>query len=324
MKRFLLAILSVCCATLVYAQKPTQDVLYLKNGSVVKGTIMSWTGETVKIKTRDGSIFVYNSSDVESRKVEDVSITVTGKKILDFPKHSFGIRAGGIFSMTEREGMFVNPQHVICTGDEYTSETLQLNGVGFHIGGIYEVALTKTNRWFFQTGLDVQYINTIKKDSFIAEDYWWSEDDWDFRNITGNSLFLDIPMMFSCKFPISKDFGIYPSFGITHTIGLYSCISGERERLVYREYERTGLQSFKSVGFVDELTDNLTYGDHKPLNPYSRYRLNLKGELNFIVNKNVVLGLNASITLVDSSASSIFAFRDNCYCNLGLTLGYNF
>ena len=167
MKRFLLAILSVCCATLVYAQKPTQDVLYLKNGSVVKGTIMSWTGETVKIKTRDGSIFVYNSSDVESRKVEDVSITVTGKKILDFPKHSFGIRAGGIFSMTEREGMFVNPQHVICTGDEYTSETLQLNGVGFHIGGIYEVALTKTNRWFFQTGLDVQYINTIKKDSFI-------------------------------------------------------------------------------------------------------------------------------------------------------------
>ena len=62
MKRFLLAVISICCVTLVYAQKPTQDVLYLKNGSVVKGTIMSWTGETVKIQTRDGSVFVINLS----------------------------------------------------------------------------------------------------------------------------------------------------------------------------------------------------------------------------------------------------------------------
>lgn len=43
----------------------TFDVLYLKNGSIIKGIIIEQIpNETLKIQTRDGSIFVYNFSEV--------------------------------------------------------------------------------------------------------------------------------------------------------------------------------------------------------------------------------------------------------------------
>ena len=333
MKRFLLAILSVCCATLVYAQKPTQDVLYLKNGSVVKGTIMSWTGETVKIQTRDGSIFVYDSNDVESRKVEQVTKTVTGKKILDYPKHSFGVRAGALLSRVPSSDFVLNPQdHLVYTGDELTEpEYLQLNGGGFHIGGVYEVSLTKTNRWFFQTGLDLQYISTAKKKNLFAEDTWdWDDDNcWNFQNLTANSLFIDIPMMFSCKFPLGNGFGIYPSFGLTHTIGLYSRLSGEREKFEIdynpwtdkTEYtsKTGGLQSFEE-GFKGGLEP----GAHSDLNPYARYSLNFRAELNFIIKKNIVLGVNTCVVLIDDNVDGLFSFDSAYRGNIGLSVGYNF
>ena len=42
------------------------DVVYLKNGSVVRGTLVEYAaGKGVKIKTADGSIFVYAEAEVE-------------------------------------------------------------------------------------------------------------------------------------------------------------------------------------------------------------------------------------------------------------------
>ncbi|MDR0976593.1 MAG: hypothetical protein LBL78_02405 [Prevotellaceae bacterium] len=47
------------------AQGRMQDVVYLKNGSIIKGIVLEQVpGQSLKIKTRDGSIFVYNMSDV--------------------------------------------------------------------------------------------------------------------------------------------------------------------------------------------------------------------------------------------------------------------
>ena len=43
----------------------TVDVIYLKNGSVIRGTIIEQiVGETVKIQTRDGSIFSYKMDEM--------------------------------------------------------------------------------------------------------------------------------------------------------------------------------------------------------------------------------------------------------------------
>ncbi len=47
-------------------QRPMKDVLYLKNGSVIKGTILELQPEkSVRIQTSDGSIFVFEMTQVE-------------------------------------------------------------------------------------------------------------------------------------------------------------------------------------------------------------------------------------------------------------------
>ena len=52
-------------STATFAQS-TKDVLYLKNGSVIYGQLIEMVPEKqVKIKTADGSVFVYNTSEVD-------------------------------------------------------------------------------------------------------------------------------------------------------------------------------------------------------------------------------------------------------------------
>ena len=66
MKKVLLTLalmLGACTAT--FAQS-TKDVLYLKNGSIIYGQLIEMVPEKqVKIKTTDGSVFVYNTSEVD-------------------------------------------------------------------------------------------------------------------------------------------------------------------------------------------------------------------------------------------------------------------
>lgn len=60
----------IACIGGVFAQK---QVVYLKNGSVIKGEIVEqeYTNQEVKIKTTDGSIFVYKMSEIEKVSVEE-------------------------------------------------------------------------------------------------------------------------------------------------------------------------------------------------------------------------------------------------------------
>jgi hypothetical protein len=56
-----------------YAQSYNGDVVYLKNGSAIRGVIIEQVpNQSLKIKTADGSIFVYNISDVEKIAKEEL------------------------------------------------------------------------------------------------------------------------------------------------------------------------------------------------------------------------------------------------------------
>ena len=59
------------------AQDSTRDVIYLKNGSIIKGLIIADTTKNtvIRIQTADGSLFVYNVSDAE--KIEKEMFTQT-------------------------------------------------------------------------------------------------------------------------------------------------------------------------------------------------------------------------------------------------------
>jgi hypothetical protein len=61
----IIAFLVVFFTTISSAQQAAVDVLYLKNGSIIRGQLIELSVGNVKIKTADGSIFVYSMADVE-------------------------------------------------------------------------------------------------------------------------------------------------------------------------------------------------------------------------------------------------------------------
>ena len=70
MQKTVILVLSVLALLLFPTNTPAKtkmvDVVHLKNGNVIKGEIMQMTpNETIKIETADGSIFVYEMSEVE-------------------------------------------------------------------------------------------------------------------------------------------------------------------------------------------------------------------------------------------------------------------
>jgi len=65
MKRFVICLLAlVICATTCMVM--AQDVVYLKNGSVIKGSLIEMIpNQSIKVQTADGSLFVYQMSEVD-------------------------------------------------------------------------------------------------------------------------------------------------------------------------------------------------------------------------------------------------------------------
>lgn len=66
MKRLLFLVAFCCTALLGFAQYGLTDLVYLKNGSIVRGVILEQDpASTLRIQTRDGSVFVYRMTEVE-------------------------------------------------------------------------------------------------------------------------------------------------------------------------------------------------------------------------------------------------------------------
>ena len=66
MKRTILFLVCLMGMTFAFAQGNMQDVVYLKNGSIIRGNIIEMVpGEMVKIMTADGCVFIYDFVDVE-------------------------------------------------------------------------------------------------------------------------------------------------------------------------------------------------------------------------------------------------------------------
>lgn len=101
-KSLLVAVLFAFFGLNAAAQSNTQTV-YLKNGSVVTGFVLEEVpGKTIKMKTKDGNIFVYNMEDVErithEEKKSDDQADQTGHKGLDFGVDmgvNIGTKGGG-------------------------------------------------------------------------------------------------------------------------------------------------------------------------------------------------------------------------------------
>ncbi|HUX96370.1 MAG TPA: hypothetical protein VMV47_11630 [Bacteroidales bacterium] len=122
MKKYLtLTIFLLISAFSLIAQK-SKDVLYLKNGSLIKGTLIEIVTEQYKIKTSDGSIFIFPASDVE--KLTKEMMLYTGRPETGF---TFALEAGILlgeqdaeyeapFSFNMLAGYIIDKKNIISAG----------------------------------------------------------------------------------------------------------------------------------------------------------------------------------------------------------------
>ena len=70
MKRFfILALVALIGFAMPAAAQQYQEVVYLKNGSVIKGTVIEQIpDQSVKVQTQDGSVCLYDGRSRKGRK----------------------------------------------------------------------------------------------------------------------------------------------------------------------------------------------------------------------------------------------------------------
>ncbi len=75
--RFFIAFLFICWTFVAFGQSQPIEAVYLKNGNVVKGTIVEQVPNvSLKIQTKDGSLFVFKYEEIE-KITKEVSIQNT-------------------------------------------------------------------------------------------------------------------------------------------------------------------------------------------------------------------------------------------------------
>ena len=71
--KILIPLLIIMCSGISHAQTLSEDVVYLKNGSIIRGSLKSAAGENpLRIELLGGSLFVFQQSEIDSIKKENV------------------------------------------------------------------------------------------------------------------------------------------------------------------------------------------------------------------------------------------------------------
>jgi hypothetical protein len=65
MKKTILTTILLIIMILQLSGQKTKDVIYLKNGSIIYGTLIEISNEQYKLKGSDGSIFIYSAGEVD-------------------------------------------------------------------------------------------------------------------------------------------------------------------------------------------------------------------------------------------------------------------
>jgi hypothetical protein len=92
---FAICVLAIVFPFALKAQVTYEDVVYLKNGSIIHGVIIEQVpNQSIKIQTRDGNVFVYRIDEVEKMTKEQVKTGNAGFK-------GSGIKQSGFTNITE-------------------------------------------------------------------------------------------------------------------------------------------------------------------------------------------------------------------------------
>lgn len=101
-RKFLLALAMFAFIGLTYGQS-LQDVVYLKNGSIIRGVIIEQIpNQSIKIQTKDKNVFVFNIGEIEKITKEDgeKKEKVGRERMNDNPEMTNGLKTGVNFEPT--------------------------------------------------------------------------------------------------------------------------------------------------------------------------------------------------------------------------------
>lgn len=148
MKRFVLFISVLLSAGSLLAQS-TVETVYLKNGGLVKGEIIEQVpGQSVKVRTKDGNIFVYQMDEVERIMKEQNTVSNEGHRGLDF-----NIDLG--YNLPTKSGSDGCPTAELSLGKRFSQSFYWGLGAGAYIptgGGDIQIPITTEAKMFFSLG----------------------------------------------------------------------------------------------------------------------------------------------------------------------------
>lgn len=115
MKNLCLFTISLLLSTFCMAQKEKEDVLYLKSGSIIRGNIKEQANEQVKVELLGGSIFVFNTAEIDSIKREDMNQARLKRFAKDYYRRNRGFRNMTEVGFIYGPGMGGNTQYYYNT-----------------------------------------------------------------------------------------------------------------------------------------------------------------------------------------------------------------
>jgi hypothetical protein len=97
--------LSLIAVTALFAQKNLEDVLYLKNGSIIRGSITEWVPDsTLKIEIAGGSLFVFKANEIRLIAKEEKIKKEKQKTVINASSgFRFGLDGGWVVGSGDNE-----------------------------------------------------------------------------------------------------------------------------------------------------------------------------------------------------------------------------
>jgi hypothetical protein len=158
---FLFSFLTYILAThSTQAQKRAEDVLYLKNGSILRGKIVELDADTVKIEIIGGSMFVYPVTEARGITKEKPNLTYKSSGYM------FSLEAGALTGKAPKNQTFSANENVTgftlqcVNGYQFRRELA--TGIGFGIDSYYNYVITplylRINGVLFDRQISPMYI----------------------------------------------------------------------------------------------------------------------------------------------------------------------
>jgi len=202
-------------------QSNFEDVVYLKNGSIIHGVIIEQVpNQSIKIKTKDNNVFVYKIDEIEKMTKEQPSGSGKNKKYVN-DGFSLGMKAGLDLSTWSNTDKIIN------------APAKKVTKPGFQGGFIGKVGFAKYFAFQFEMLLAQKGIKISETEENVTAKVWTTVN------------YLEIPLLFKASFPVGPVV-LYGNVGPAFGIGLTAKLATDPDLGLGQtiKFENGGLQRF--------------------------------------------------------------------------------